>query len=198
MIKSSIFAAIIACLACLSVVSTQSTTAPPAVVVGPTAPANGIVCTQQNVFRLCIRNWVAGGGPAICEIDRNDEAKYYRCLCQQYSNHAYCFQAFCPSDPTLINLREDANSACVRARVTLTAQTETLLATDPVTRAATTATTAANGITSAPVASTATIVTPSSTPLSFPSPANAIVPSGVATVFAVIAVIAVVLAARRF
>ncbi|KAJ3198465.1 hypothetical protein HDU67_003507, partial [Dinochytrium kinnereticum] len=137
----------------------------------------------------CVRNWLAGGTAAVCNVDRNDELKYNRCLCQQYSNHAYCFQAFCPDDPVGLQLREEAVTACRRAQVTATIQTEILLATTSLSTAS--VATSAVVITSA---TTQTSVTPSSAPLTFPSGAQVSIPGAVT---ALVAGVGMLLAVRH-
>ncbi|KAJ3105574.1 hypothetical protein HDU97_007916 [Phlyctochytrium planicorne] len=86
------------------------------------------VCTQPIVFRLCVRNWSAGGTEKVCESLKTDQYKYNKCRCDQIGNHAYCFSAFCPDDPFGQQRRLESAAACAAANnATPTIQTSALL-----------------------------------------------------------------------
>ncbi|KAJ3117330.1 hypothetical protein HDU96_007120, partial [Phlyctochytrium bullatum] len=79
------------------------------------SPAPGSQCANPPTFVQCINNWLAGGTETVCNTYNTTSYEYYKCECLQLSNHAYCFAAFCPSDPTLVRLNSDAAEACRNA-----------------------------------------------------------------------------------
>ncbi|KAJ3031947.1 UNVERIFIED_CONTAM: hypothetical protein HDU68_010027 [Siphonaria sp. JEL0065] len=69
----------------------------------PSAAANQ--CVNEPTFQQCMGNYLADGGIASCNSLPKTSDTYNQCLCKQYFTQTYCYNVFCPSDPTVPQLR---------------------------------------------------------------------------------------------
>ncbi|KAJ3205523.1 hypothetical protein HDU67_008786 [Dinochytrium kinnereticum] len=140
-----------------------------------------IICSQPITFRRCINNWRGGGTETVCNaLVQNSTSNpftfpYYRCLCQQLSSHAYCFNAFCPADPTGPARQSEAVTACRNAgNLVPTISSLAIVETEePVTLTSVSGT---GGVVTSVV--TGGVVGPSSAPITFPSSGGGVVGGG--------------------
>ncbi|KAJ3063184.1 hypothetical protein HDU98_000972 [Podochytrium sp. JEL0797] len=73
---------------------------------------SNVQCSNQATFNLCYSNWQGGGTISICASQPQGSKGQNECLCQQYFQEAYCYNSFCPQDPTTSQINSLRSQYC--------------------------------------------------------------------------------------